>query len=103
MPCSIAFDGKNPGPINVSVRRNGDGNRHRDGGRNQGGIRERDDCSSRNVATITRDSRGVFTVTAGSSIGKCDAQFDAGNGNRNDRDGGGSGGGGGNLQIVNRI
>jgi hypothetical protein len=74
------------------VRTSGDGNRQR--------IRERDDCATQNIATITRVSNGHYTVAAGTAVGKCDAEFSTGD-LRND-DGSG-GGGNGNLHIVNKI
>lgn len=94
-PCFVKFTASNPGPVQVVVRQNSGGGGSRDR------IRERDDCASGNIATIVRDSRGHYTVTAGSVTGSCNAQFDS-TGDRNNDGGQGSGGGGGNLQIVNR-
>jgi hypothetical protein len=76
------------------VTHGGDGDRNGDRHR----ITERDDCASRNIATVTRDSNRMYTVTASSMAGSCTANF-SDNGNRND-DGGGNGG---NLRIVNKL
>jgi hypothetical protein len=94
-PCRIKFNSNNPGPTNVTVTHGGqsDGNRHT--------IKERDDCASRNIATVARDSNRMYTVTAGSATGSCTAQF-SNNGNQND-DGGGGQNGGGTLKIVNNL
>jgi hypothetical protein len=70
-----------------------DGDRHR--------IRETDNCASRSIATVTRDSTRVYTVTAGTVAGSCTANF-TNNGNRND-DGNGGRNDGGNLRIVNNL
>lgn len=101
-PCRVTFDSGNPGPVNVSVTHGG-GRGPDDGGRHT--IRERDDCASRNIATVTPDSGSVYTVTAGSASGSCTATFsDNGNGNGNDDHGGrGQGGGGAQLHIVNNL
>jgi len=103
-PCRVTFDSGNPGPVDVMVthgNRNGrdDGDSHR--------IKERDDCASRNIATITRDSEHVYTVTAGTATGSCTASFDD-NGNGRGRDGNNDHGGGGQnggsqLHIVNNL
>ncbi len=83
------------------VTQNGDGNR---GG---GGLRERDDCASRNIATVVRDSRGVYTVTAGSMQGSCGAQFSNGGGNGRGNGGhhndGRGNGGNADLRVVNGL
>lgn len=94
-PCHVTFDANHPGPTDVVINHggNGDGN----GDRHQ--IRERDDCASRNIASVTRDSNRMYTVTAGSMTGSCTAEF-SDNGNRNDDGGGGNGG---NLRIVNKL
>lgn len=94
-PCHITFDTKNPGPTEVMINHgaNGAGN----GDRHQ--IKERDDCASRNIATVTRDSNRTYTATAGSMTGSCTANF-SDNGNRNDDGGGGPGT---NLRIVNKL
>lgn len=97
-PCSITFDANNPGPVQVSVTQNGDG---RGNGR---GIRESDNCASQNIATIVRDSKGVYTVTAGTSGGSCSARFsDQGRGRGGHRNDGNGNGGNGNLRIVNDL
>lgn len=95
-PCSITFNSSNPGPVQVSVMRNTDGDRH-GGGR----IREQDDCTSQGIATIVRDSKGVYTVTAGSAQGSCDAQFSISG--RHDGNHDGDRGGNGNLHITNNL
>ena len=95
-PCSITFNSNNPGPVNVSVLRNADGNR------NRGRVRERDDCASQGIATIARDSKGLYTVTAGATKGSCDAQFSIENRRGGDHDGD-RGGGNGNLTITNEL
>jgi hypothetical protein len=94
-PCFIKFTPSNSGPVTVVVRKDG-----RDGGGSGSRIRERDDCASENVATIVRDAKGKYTVTAGSMDGSCEAQFDS-SGDRNN-DGHQGPGGGSNLQIVNK-
>jgi len=102
-PCRVTFDSGNPGPVDVMVThgRNGhdDGNRHR--------ITESDNCASRNIATITRDSEHTYTVTAGTATGSCSARFDDnGNGrggDGNDDHGGGGQNGGSQLRIVNNL
>lgn len=95
-PCSITFNSGNPGPVQVSVMRNSDG------GRNGGGrIRESDDCASQGIATIARESKGVYTVTAGSTRGSCDAQFSIGQRHGGKHDGGR--GGNGDLRITNDL
>lgn len=98
IPCSIIFNASNPGPVKVTVMRNTDGDRHHGGGR----IRERDNCASQGIATIAPDTtKGLYTVTAGSTQGSCDAQF-----NIEDRRGGGHDGdrgGNGDLHITNEL
>ncbi len=98
-PCHITFDTNNPGPATVMVTHDG----RDDGGRNRHRIVERDNCASRNIATIARDGNRVYTVTAGTVAGSCSASFsDDGNGNGNRNDDRGPGGGG-NLRIVNNL
>lgn len=97
IPCSIVFNSGNPGPVQVSVTRNSDR------GRNGGGIRERDNCASQGIATIARDSKGVYTVTAGSTQGSCDAQFSIGQRHGGNHDGGRGGNGNGDLRITNEL
>jgi len=96
IPCSITFNSGNPGPVQVSVIRNTDGNRG-----NGGRIRERDDCASQGIATITRDSKGIYTVTAGSTQGSCDAQFSESGRHGGNHDG--DRGGNGNLHVTNDL
>jgi hypothetical protein len=103
-PCRITFDSGNPGPVDVTVSHGGrdgrnDGDRHR--------ITERDNCASRNIATITSNSQHLYTVTAGTASGSCTANFDD-NGNGRGRDGnddhgGGGRNGGSQLRIVNNL
>jgi hypothetical protein len=90
-PCRIKFDANNPGPTGVTVTRNGDGDRHT--------IKERDDCASRNIASVMRDTNHRYTVTAGTATGSCTAQFS--DGNRNDDGDGGNGGA--QLRVVNKL
>jgi hypothetical protein len=107
-PCFIEFTSSHPGPVSVTVRTGGGGGRGRGGGGgNNGQIREFDDCNAQNIASIKQESNGLYTVTAGTAIGSCDAQFSTG-GNRNDDGNGGRGGrggsgGDGDLRIVNQI
>jgi hypothetical protein len=93
-PCRVTFDAKNPGPVDVMVTQNGDGNGHT--------IKESDNCASRNIATVARDSNTRYTVTAGTATGHCIASFnDNGNG---PNDGGGRGqNGGATLRIDNAL
>jgi hypothetical protein len=101
-PCHIRFDAKHMGPMDVLVSDgNGGGNdRDRDRDRDRGQqIRERDDCASRNIATLTRESNHVYTVTAGTAAGSCFAEF-TDNNNRNHDDGRVQNG---NLRIVNAL
>jgi hypothetical protein len=93
-PCRVTFDTDHPGPTDVTVTHGG-----RDDGDRGHRIRERDNCASRSIATITRDSNRMYTVTAGSIAGSCSARFDD-NGNRNDDHGGRDGA---NLRIVNKL
>lgn len=94
-PCRIKFDSNHSSPMSVTVMSggNGDGNRH--------AIKESDDCASRNIATVAKNSNRQYTVSAGSDAGSCTAQF-SDNGNHND-DGGGGPNGGGTLRIVNAL
>lgn len=94
-PCHITFDTNHPGPTDVMVIHGGDG----DGNGDRNRIKERDDCASRNIATVIRDSNRIYTVNGGSMSGSCTANF-SDNGNRNDDGGGGNGG---NLRIVNKL
>jgi hypothetical protein len=97
-PCRIRFDANHSEPVDVAVD-NGGGN-DRDRGRGGGQqIRERDDCASRDIATLTRDSDHVYTVTAGTVSGSCTASF-TDNGRRNRDENRGQGG---NLRIVNAL
>jgi len=97
-PCRIRFDANHTGPMDVVVS-NGGGN-DRDRGRDRGQqIRESDDCASRDIATLTRDSNNVYTVTAGTVSGSCTANF-TDNNRRNDD---GNRGQNGNLRIVNAL
>lgn len=95
-PCRIKFDSNHSGPMSVTVMGggNGDGNRH--------AIRENDDCASRSIATVAKNSNRQYTVSAGSVTGSCTAKF-SDNGNRNDDEGGGGQHGGGTLRIVNGL
>jgi hypothetical protein len=94
VPCRVKFDSNHPGPRSVMVTSGGqgDGNRH--------AIKESDDCASRNIAMIARDSNRRYTVTAGSAAGSCSARF-SDSGNHNDSDGGQNGGA--SLRIVNNL
>ncbi|HXO18187.1 MAG TPA: hypothetical protein VN909_08445 [Candidatus Dormibacteraeota bacterium] len=94
MPCRVTFDTNNPGPADVVVTRDGDG------GGNHHAIKESDDCASRGIATVTKDTDRLYTATAGSTAGSCTATFND-NGNRND-DGNGRNGGS-TLRIVNKL
>ena len=96
VPCSITFNSGNPGPVQVSVLRNTDGNRN-GGGR----IREQDNCASKGIATIARDSKGIYTVTAGSMQGSCDARFSVSGRRGGNHDG--DRGGNGDLHITNEL
>jgi hypothetical protein len=82
-PCHIRFDSNNPGPTDVTIGRQG----------NKTKVKERDDCATKGVATVTQDSNRHYTVTAGSTDGSCTAHFS---------DGGGQGNGG-KLKIVNAL
>jgi hypothetical protein len=94
-PCHITFDTNNPGPATVMVTHDGRDDRGRDRQR----IVERDNCASRNIATIARNSNRVYTVAAGAVAGSCSARFsDDGNGNDDSGPGGD-----GNLRIVNNL
>ncbi len=99
-PCRIRFDANHTGPMEVIVSNgNGGGNdRDRDRGRGQQ-IQERDDCASRNIATLTRESNHVYTVTAGTAAGSCFANFTDNNRHNDD----GNRGQNGNLRIVNAL
>jgi hypothetical protein len=92
-PCRVTFDTKRPGPAQVVVTRDGEGDR------NGHAIKERDDCAAGNIATVSRDSNRLYTVTAGSAAGTCTARF-SDSGNRNDD---GSRNGGAVLRIANRL
>ncbi|HEY6487219.1 MAG TPA: hypothetical protein VIX83_12615 [Candidatus Cybelea sp.] len=98
-PCRIRFDANHLGPMDVVVD-NGGGN-DRDRGRGGPGqqIRESDDCASRDIATLTRDSNHVYTVAAGTVSGSCTANFT--DDNRRNRDG--NRGQNGNLRVVNAL
>jgi len=107
-PCRITFDSGNPGPVDVTVS-HGDRDGRNDGDRHR--IAERDNCASRNIATITSNSQHLYTVTAGTATGSCTASFDDngnGRGRGRGRDGDGDHGGGGRndgsqLRIVNNL
>ena len=64
-PCSIQLDASNPGPVSVSVA-----TPHG----SKGVIKEHDLCGDLGIATIS-GSGDSWTVTAGSSAGKCRATF----------------------------
>lgn len=89
MPCRITFDMNHSGPKNVRVTTGGRDDRKR-------GIRERDDCTSRNIATLTRVMASVYTVRPGTARGSCTARFT--DGMRNDDRTRGS-----DLTIANRV
>jgi hypothetical protein len=105
-PCHIRFDANNPGPKDVIVTANRDGGRDRDRDRGHA-IKERDNCATRMVATITKDSNHHYTVTAGSAAGSCTAFFrerDDNHGGPGPGDGRGPGGNdAGVLHVVNNI
>lgn len=54
--------------------------------------------TSRNIATLTRDSNRVYTVTAGTSSGSCTANFTENNHHNRDGDRGQNV----NLRVVNQ-
>lgn len=68
MPCRVRFDSQHSAQ-NVEVT-SGDNNRQT--------IKERDDCSARNVATVTRMSNHRYAVSAGTVKGSCTANFTGG-------------------------
>jgi hypothetical protein len=90
MPCRVRFDANNPGPVNVRVS---SGDR-----RDNHAIKERDDCASRGVATITKVTDRHYMVAAGTSMGSCTAHFDTINHNDDGNNGNGS-----DLRVVNEI
>jgi hypothetical protein len=69
MPCRVRFDSQHTGARNVEVT-SGDNDRQT--------IKERDDCSARNVATVTRMSNHRYVVAAGPAKGSCTANFTGG-------------------------
>jgi hypothetical protein len=95
-PCRIKFDANHSGPKDVMVSQ--DGNNDRD----NHAIKERDDCASRNIATVAKAFRTVYTVTPGTVKGECTAVFSDRNHDR-DHDQDGRGNGGSSLQIINGI
>lgn len=99
-PCHVVFDSGNPGPVDVRVMHGGRGRGGpNDRGRDRDRIVERDDCASRGIATIAKDSNRVYSVKAGTVAGSCSARFSE-QGNRNDDGGPGRGG---NLRVVNNL
>ena len=100
-PCRIRFDANHSGPMDVVVSNGGgDRDRGRDRGRGRGQqIRESDDCASRDIATLTRDSNNVYTVTAGTATGSCTANFTDNNRHNDD----GNRGQNGDLRILNAL
>ncbi len=88
-PCRIAFDMNHPGPVNVRVTTDD---------RERQTIVEKDNCASRNVATIAKTATHVYSVTAGTATGFCIAHFA-----RKVRDNDGDGGGGSDLVIHNKV
>lgn len=82
-PCHIDFTSSNPGPVTVRVEQQGD----------HGMIRERDDCASAGIATITRVDNRHFSVAAGATTGSCTGHFTDGQGQGN----------GAKLEVVNAI
>ncbi len=74
-PCPIKLNAQNPGPIDVYLGHQGQGNRHH--------IDEADNCASKGIATVTRVSNKHYTVTAGTMAGKCTAHFTVGGGQGN--------------------
>jgi hypothetical protein len=92
-PCRIRFDANHSGPVDVTISNGGGNDRRRQT------VKESDDCTSRNIATLTRDSNHVYTVTAGTSSGSCTANFTEND--RHNRDG--DRGQNGNLRIVNQL
>jgi hypothetical protein len=100
-PCRIRFDANHTGPMDVVVTGGSgdDRDRGRGGGDRGKRIRESDDCASRDIATIVRESNHVYTVTVGTVSGSCFATFDDNNGRRHDDNRGQNG----NLRIVNAL
>jgi hypothetical protein len=88
MPCQVRFDAQHPGARNVEVT-SGDNNRQI--------IRERDDCSARNVAKVMRMSNHRYVVVAGLARGSCMANFTGG---MHDDD---QGQRGSDLEVVNAM
>jgi hypothetical protein len=74
-PCPITLDSSNPGPVDVYLGHQGQGNRHR--------ISETDNCASQGIATLTRIKNKHYTVAAGTTAGSCTAHFSAGGGQGN--------------------
>ncbi len=95
-PCRIRFDANHAGPKDVMVSQGGNGDR------DNHVIKEKDDCASRNIATVAKAFRTVYTVTPGTVKGECTAVFSDNDRNRDhDQDGRGNGGSG--LHIINTI
>jgi hypothetical protein len=72
-PCPITFNSSNPGPIVVTVGRQG----------NRLVIKETDDCASSGIATLTKIKPRHWSVAAGSTTGSCTAHFTTGGGQGN--------------------
>jgi hypothetical protein len=97
MPCRVRFDTNHTSPKEVRVTSDGRDEHDRRI------VRERDDCVSRNVATVTKETNHRYTVAPGTAAGSCTAHFEAGM-RHDDRGGRGPGGpGDGDLHIENRI
>jgi hypothetical protein len=72
-PCPITFNSSNPGPIVVTVGRQG----------NRLVIKETDNCASSGIATLTKVKPRHWSVAAGSTAGSCTAHFTTGGGQGN--------------------
>lgn len=92
MPCRVRFDANHTESRNVRIT-TGDNDR--------GVVKERDDCATRNVATITQVTNHRYTVARGTAAGECTARFVRGDRNRMGRDDGRNGGG--ELEIANAM
>ncbi|HEY4433141.1 MAG TPA: hypothetical protein VGM99_01960 [Candidatus Cybelea sp.] len=97
-PCRIRFDANHSDPMYAAVDNGGGNDRGRGRGPGQR-VRESDDCASRDIATLTRDSNHLYTVTAGTVSGSCTANFTGNNGHNRD----GNRGQKGNLRVVNAL
>lgn len=73
-PCPITLSASNPGPVAVTVGRQGN---------HKAKITETDDCASSGVATVTRLGNRHYSVAAGSTAGSCTAQFNMRGGDGN--------------------